>query len=87
MAYYETLRGLLEGTQQRVGQVATRAGLSRATVSVNKRQIQDGVTVRALRKIAAAAGAKLVIGFEYPDPPGTHRFCECCGAKIKDKAK
>ncbi len=76
-----TLKELLELTNQQVGEVAKKSGYSRATVSYNSREVQDGITVRALRKIAEAAGAELVVGFKLP---GATRFCECCGAMIID---
>lgn len=74
-----SLKELLELTNQQVGEVAKKSGYSRATVSYNSREVQDGTTIRALRNIAKAAGAELVVGFKLP---GATKFCEHCGAMI-----
>lgn len=79
-----TLRDILEKTKQTGIELAAKSGYSRATISYNSREIQDGITVRALREIAKAAGAELVIGFTMPD---AKRYCECCGSMVFGESK
>ena len=63
----ETLRALFKQKNLKIVEVARRAGYSRQTVHSNIEIIQDNITVRALREIAAVAGAKVIITFEIPD--------------------
>lgn len=61
---YKTLREIFKLKKIKFVDVARRSGYTRQTVHNNLDDVPDFVSVRALRTLAAAGGAKVVIHFE-----------------------
>lgn len=61
---YKTLREIFKLKEIKFVDVARQTGYTRQTVHNNLDDVPDHVSVRALRALAAAGGAKVVIHFE-----------------------
>lgn len=61
---YKTLREIFKLKKIKFVDVARQSGYTRQTVHNNLDEVPDFVSVRALRSLAAAGGARVVITFE-----------------------
>lgn len=61
---FQTLREVFKLKKIKFVDVARQSGYTRQTVHNNLDEVPDFVSVRALRSLAAAGGARVVIRFE-----------------------